>query len=57
LHDAEIVSIRSNLLERTIDFCCEIEHLEVFCKLDEGFQFVLRLEGVQSARVLQALGV
>jgi hypothetical protein len=53
LHDAEIVSIRSNLLERTIDFCCEIEHLRVFCKFDEGFQFVLRLEGVQSARVLR----
>jgi hypothetical protein len=53
LHDTEIGSIRSNLLERTIDFCCEIEHLRVFCKLDGGFQFVLRLEGVQSARVLR----
>jgi hypothetical protein len=53
LHDAEIVSIRSNLLERTMDLSCEIEHLREFRKFDEGFQFILHLEGVQSARVLQ----
>ncbi|HMI54272.1 MAG TPA: hypothetical protein VK525_22375 [Candidatus Saccharimonadales bacterium] len=53
LHDAEVVSIRSDLLERTVHLHCEIEHLRVFCQLDEGFQFVFRLEGVQSARVLR----
>src|SRR5208282_3521384 len=53
LHDAQIVSIRSNLLERTMDFLCEIEHLRKFHKLGEGFQFILHLESVQSARVLR----
>jgi hypothetical protein len=53
LHDAQIVSICSNLLERTMDLFCEIEHLSKFHKLDEGFQFILHLEGVQSARVLR----
>jgi hypothetical protein len=53
LHDAEIVSIRSNLLGRTMDLFCEIDHLREFRKLDEGFQFILHLEGVQSARVLR----
>lgn len=53
LHDGEVISIRSNLLERTMDLFCEIEHLTRFHKLDEGFQFILHLLGVQSARVLR----
>lgn len=53
LHDAHVVSIRSNLLERTMDLFCEIEHLRKFHKLDEGLQFILRLSGVQSARVFR----
>ncbi len=53
LHDAQVVSIRSNLLERTIDLSCEIKHLNEFHKLDEGFEFILHLQGVQSARVLR----
>ena len=53
LHDAQVVSIRSNLLDRTMDLFCEIEHLSKFHKLDEGFQFILHLESVQSARVLR----
>ena len=53
LHDAHIVSIRSNLLERTMDLSCEIEHLSEFHKLGEGFQFILHFEGVQSVRVLR----
>jgi hypothetical protein len=53
LHDAQIVSLCSNLLERTMNLSCEIEHLRTFHKLDERFQFVLHLEGVQSARVLR----
>ncbi|HEY2545105.1 MAG TPA: hypothetical protein VGI46_03475 [Candidatus Acidoferrum sp.] len=53
LHDADVVSIRSNLLERTMSLFCDIEHLRSFHQLDEGFQFILRLEGVQSARVLR----
>lgn len=53
LHDAQVVSVRSNLLGRTMNLSCEIEHLRTFHKLDEGFQFILHLEGVQSARVLR----
>jgi hypothetical protein len=53
LHDAEIVSLRSNLLERTMSLGCEIDHLREFHKLDEDFQFNLHLGGVQSARVLR----
>jgi len=52
-HDAEIVSLRSNLLERTMCIACEIEHLRDFHKLNEGFSFILHLGGVQSARVLR----
>jgi hypothetical protein len=53
LHDAEIVSVRSNLLERTMRFECEIEHLRDFHKMEEGFHFMFHLGGVQSARVLR----
>ena len=53
LHDAHIVSIRSNLLERTVTLSCEVEHLRSFHNLGEGFQFIVRLDGVQSARVLR----
>src|ERR1700735_276350 len=53
LHDAEVVSIRSSLLERTMDLFCEIEHLRVFHKFNERFRFILHLDGVQSARVFR----
>jgi hypothetical protein len=51
LHDAQIVSIRSNLLERTVVLFCDIEHLRSFHGLPEGWQFILKFDGVQSARV------
>jgi hypothetical protein len=53
LHDAQIVSIRSDLIERSIAISCDIEHLRSFHGFGEGFQFFLRLSGVQSARVLR----
>jgi hypothetical protein len=53
LHDAEIVSIRSDLLERKISIICDVEHLREFHHLPEGFQLILELEGVQSARVFR----
>jgi uncharacterized protein YbdZ (MbtH family) len=53
LHDAEIVSIRSNLLGRSMALSLEIEHLSEFHQLGEEFQFIIQLEGVQSARVLR----
>jgi len=53
LHDGEIVSFRSDHLERTVSIHCDVEHLRKFHHLPEGFQFVLQLEGVQSARVFR----
>lgn len=52
LHDAQVISIRSNVLERSMDLTCEIEHLRAFYNFSEDFRFILRLQGVQSARVL-----
>src|SRR5229473_6945939 len=52
LHDAQIVSIQSNLLERTVTLNLESDHLLEFHKLPLDMQFLLQLEGVQSARVV-----
>lgn len=54
LHDAEVVSIRSSLLQRMMELVLEIGHLSEFHHLGEGFQFQFHLEGVQSARVLHS---
>src|SRR5258708_3189795 len=51
LHDAQIVSIQSNLLARTVTLHLESDHLLEFHKLPLDMQFLLRLDGVQSARV------
>jgi len=53
LHDAQIVSIQSNLLDRTITLNLESDHLLEFHNLPLDMQFLLRLDGVQSARVVQ----
>jgi len=53
LHDAQIISIQSNLLERTVTLNLEIEHLRMFYDLPLDMQFLFRLQGVQSARVLK----
>src|SRR6267154_223935 len=52
LHDAQIVSIQCNLLEGTVTLHLESDHLLEFHKLLLDMQFLLRLEGVQAARVL-----
>jgi len=52
LHDAQIVSIQSNLLARTITLHLESDHLLEFHKLPLDMQFLLRLDGVQSAGVV-----
>ena len=52
LHDAQIVSIQSNLLERSVTLHLESDHLLEFHKLPLDMQFLLRLDGVQSARVI-----
>ncbi len=53
LHDAQIVTMTSNHLERTITLHLESDHLLEFHNLPLDMQFLLRLDGVQSARVLQ----
>src|SRR5258708_13030969 len=52
LHDAQIVSIQSELLERTLTLHLESDHLLEFHKLPLDMQFLLRLDGVQSARLV-----
>jgi hypothetical protein len=52
LHDAQIVSIQSNLLDRTVTLHLESDHLLEFHNLPLDMQFLLQLDGVQSARVL-----
>ena len=52
LHDAHILSIQSSLLERTVTPHLESDHLLKSYKLPLDMRFVLRLEGVQSARVV-----
>jgi hypothetical protein len=56
LHDAQIVSIQSNLLDRTVTLHLESDHLLEFHNLPLDMQFLLRLEGVQSARVVHYAG-
>jgi hypothetical protein len=56
LHDAQIVSIQSNLLDRTITLHLESDHLLEFHNLRLDMQFLLLLEGVQSARVVHVAG-
>src|SRR6266852_58939 len=56
LHDAQIVSIQSNLLDRTITLHLESDHLLEFHNLPLDMQFLLRFEGVQSARVIHVAG-
>ncbi|HKV63710.1 MAG TPA: hypothetical protein VJO16_17515 [Candidatus Acidoferrum sp.] len=56
LHDAQIVSIQSNLLDRTITLHLESDHLLEFHNLALDMQFLLRLDGVQSARLVHLAG-
>src|SRR6266852_4762340 len=52
LHDAQLVSIQTNPLARTVTLHLESDHLLEFHKLPLDMQFLLRLDGVQSARVV-----
>ena len=56
LHDAQIVSIVSSLLDRTITLHLESDHLLEYHNLPLDMQFLLRLNGVQSARVVHTAG-
>jgi uncharacterized protein YbdZ (MbtH family) len=53
LHEAQIISIQSNLLERSVTLHVEIENLRIFHQWPLDMQFVFRLDGVQSARVMK----
>ncbi len=50
LHDGEIVSIQSDLLERRITLMIDVLHLRKHHKLAKEQRFVIQLQGVQSAR-------
>ena len=53
LHDAQIVTIQSNLLERAVTLHLESDHLLEFHDLPIDEQFLLRFDGVRSARVVR----
>jgi uncharacterized protein YbdZ (MbtH family) len=53
LHEAQIISIQSHLLERTVTLHVEIENLRIFHQWPLDMHFVFRLEGVQSARAVK----
>src|SRR6267154_4447639 len=52
LDDAQIASLTSNLLKRSVTLHIESDHLLEFHRLLLDMQFLLRLDGVQAARVL-----
>jgi hypothetical protein len=52
VHEAQIISIQSNLLERSVTLHMEIENLRVFYQWPLDMQFIFRLDGVQSARAV-----
>jgi len=56
LHDAQIVTIQSNPLDRTLTLHLESDHLLEFHNLPLDMQFLLRLDGVQSVRVFHFAG-
>jgi hypothetical protein len=56
LHDAQIVTVQSSLLDRSITLHLESDHLLEFHNLPLDMQFLLRLDGVQSARVIHIAG-
>ena len=56
LHDAQIVSIQSDLFDRTMTLHLESDHLLEFHNLPLDMQFLLRLDGVQSARLVHYAG-
>ena len=53
LHEAQVISIQSNLLERTVTLILEIENLRIFHQWPLDMRFVFRLDGVQSARAVK----
>jgi len=53
LHEAQIISMQSNLLERTVTLHVEIENLRIFHQWALDMHFVFRLDGVHSARVVK----
>ena len=52
LHDGELLSIRSDLLRRTIDLEVDVPHIHEHLQLEKEVPFVLRLQNVESARFI-----
>jgi hypothetical protein len=53
LHDASLVSVRSDLLARTVALEFEIGYLQEFHMLPADLRFLLRFGGAQSVRLLR----
>jgi len=53
LHDARVESIKSNFLHRSVVFKFVMPHLAHYYRFPNGHHFVLRFDGVQSARVFR----
>jgi hypothetical protein len=51
LHDGELLSIHSDLWQRTIDLEVDVPHIREHLQLEKEGPFVLRLQNVESARV------
>jgi hypothetical protein len=52
LHDGELVSVSSNLLERTVRLVFDVPYLRTFHDLPDDLTFAFELKGVSSARVV-----
>jgi hypothetical protein len=53
LHDAELYSITSDPLNRTVELVVDVAHLREHFGLPESLRFVLRLHDVRSARAIR----
>ena len=51
LHDGQLLTICSDLLERTVVLEIDVDHVRDFHKLGDGIRFVITLQGVESGRV------
>ena len=55
LHDGDIVAVQSNLTDGSITLVVEVDYLRAFHQMAEGVTFIMRLEGVQSARATRTI--
>jgi hypothetical protein len=51
LHDGQLLSVRSDLLQRTVDLEIDVPHIREHLQLGNEVRFILRLQAVESVRV------